>query len=518
MKAAKILWVDDEIDLLKPHILFLEEKGYQLMTTTNADDAFDLLANESFDLILLDEHMPGLSGLEALSKIKDLNPSAPVVMITKSEEENIMEEAIGSQIDDYLIKPVNPNQILLSIKKQLENKKLITEKTISNYQTQFQEISQQIQNAKNYDDWCDVYRKLVYWELNLEDKGESNMKEVLAMQKSDANTEFAKYIQKNYRSWFEYNNKNKPLLSPNVFQQRVVPLLKNDENIVLILIDNLRFDHWKFIAPMINEHFNIEYEEIYYSILPTATQYSRNSFFAGLMPYEISKIYPDIWLDDEDEGGKNLKEEELLNSQIERLGLDLRFNYQKVNQPKTGKKVIQSLHNMLSSQLNVFIYNYIDMLSHARTEFDVLKELANNESAYRSLTYSWFKHSPLNQLLKELSEKKAKVIITTDHGSILVQNPKKVVGDKKTSVNLRYKHGKNLSYKKSEVFAVTDPNKIHLPKPHVNSKYIFATNQDYLVYPNNYNYYANYYKSTFQHGGISMEEMLIPFIVLNPKE
>ncbi len=517
MKGAKILWIDDEIDLLKPHILFLEEKGYELETTTNADDAFDLLMKEPFDLILLDEHMPGLSGLEALSKIKNLNPAAPVIMITKSEEENIMEDAIGSQINDYLIKPVNPNQILLSIKKQLENKKLITQKTISNYQTEFQDISQQIQNAVNFDDWCKIYRKIVYWELNLEDKGETNMKEVLAMQKGDANTEFAKYIQKNYMNWFKDSKEPKPLLSPGVFQQKITPLLKNQEKVVLILVDNLRYDHWKFIAPSISENFNIVNDDIYCSILPTATQYSRNSLFSGLMPYEISDIYPNIWLDDEDEGGKNLKEKELLKYQLERLGLNFHFNYQKINHTNTGRKVLQSLNNLLDARLNVFIFNYIDMLSHARTEFDVLKELANNESAYRSLTSSWFKHSPINELLNRLSEKKVKVIITTDHGSILVQNPKKVVGDRKTSVNLRYKHGKNLSYKQSEVFAVTDPNKIHLPKPHINSKYIFATNQDFLVYPNNYNYFVNYYKNTFQHGGISLEEMMIPFVVLNPK-
>ncbi|MFO8236062.1 MAG: bifunctional response regulator/alkaline phosphatase family protein [Bacteroidales bacterium] len=519
MKEIKILWVDDEIDLLKPHILFLEEKGYHVSTTTNGDDAIEKINNNSYDIIFLDEHMPGTSGIEALGIIKSIQPNIPVVMITKSEEEDIMEEAIGSKIDDYLIKPVNPKQILSTIKKNTEFNKLISAKSISAYQSQFQELSGLIAQAKSWNGWVDIYKRIVYWELELSDNQEDGMHEVLQMQKTEANNEFTKYITKNYNNWFnEDTAADRPLLSPNLFKERIFPLVMNEEKVIMLLIDNFRYDHWKVIMPYINEYYSIEKEEIYSSILPTATQYSRNSMFAGLMPLEISQLYANLWLDDEEMGGKNLQEKELLKKQIERSGHNIKFFYEKINHAKTGKKILQNITDLFNYNLSVLIFNYIDMLSHSKTEMEVIKELANNESAFRTLTLSWFKHSPLLALLKSLSDKKnIKVIITTDHGSIQVQNPIKVIGDRNTSVNLRYKTGKNLSYKKGQVFETEDPYKIHLPKRHVSSKYIFATNQNYLVYPNNYNYFVNYYKNTFQHGGISMEEMMIPFVILNPK-
>ncbi|MFW5721301.1 MAG: PglZ domain-containing protein [Bacteroidota bacterium] len=516
MKQLNILWTDDEIDLLRPHIIFLKEKGFDVVTASNGDDAIDLVRKQNFDLIFLDENMPGLSGLQTLNLIKAEKPDIPVIMITKSEEENIMDEAIGSKIADYLIKPVNPKQILLSIKKNIDTKRLISEKALSSYQSEFGKIGIKITEANSFADWAELYKKLIYWELELEENKDSGMQEVFQMQKNEANNGFGKFIQQNYESWFAEKNDSKPLLSPNLFKERIFPAIDKGEKVFVLIIDNFRYDQWKLIQPLISDYYIVENEELYSSILPTATQYSRNAIFAGLMPAEIDKLYPDLWLNDEDEGGKNLKENELFEKQLSRFGKKYKYAYEKVNQLKVGEKIVSNIKDYLNNQLNIFVYNYIDMLSHARTEIEMIRELANDEPAYRSLTLSWFKHSPLFSLIKILQKEKVKLFITTDHGTIRVQNPVKVVGDKNTSTNLRYKNGKNLNYNPKEVYGVKNPEKIHLPKSHISTSYIFALNNDFLAYPNNYNYYVNYYKNTFQHGGVSLEEMIIPFIKLTP--
>lgn len=517
MKKLRILWTDDEIDLLRPHILFLEEKGFEVLTASNGDDAIEIVIAEDLDLIFLDENMPGLSGLQTLSIIKEKKPNIPVVMITKSEEEDIMDQAIGSKIADYLIKPVNPKQILLSIKKNVDNKRLISEKTVSGYQSNFGKIGMQISDANTFDDWAELYKRLVYWELELEQNPDSGMQEVFHMQKSDANNGFAKFIKKNYESWFS-GEKEMPLMSPHLFKEKIFPELDKGQKVFVIVIDNFRYDQWKLIQPLISDYFTVESEQLYSSILPTATQYARNAIFAGLMPYEINKMYPQYWLNDEEEGGKNMKEAELFETQLKRLSKNYKFGYEKITQLKAGEKVVENINDLLNNQLNLLVYNYIDMLSHARTDIEMIRELANDEPAYRSLTISWFKHSPLFALIKELKNRDVKLFITTDHGTVRVQNPVKVVGDKNTSTNLRYKNGRNLNYNPKEVFEIRDPHKVHLPKSNISTSYIFATNDDFLAYPNNYNYYVNYYRNTFQHGGISMEEMIIPFIKLKPNK
>jgi DNA-binding response OmpR family regulator len=516
-KKIRILWIDDEIDLLKPHILFLQEKGYRVDTTTNGSDAVDIIQNQQFDLVLLDENMPGLSGIETLNKIRHLNSSIPVVMITKSEEENIMETAIGSKIADYLIKPVNPNQILLSIKKNLDTKKLITRETTSAYQAEFRNLGEQLNRARNYTDWEEIYRKLVYWELELERSDDTSMYEVFRMQKSEAGLGFSRFIRNNYLSWFTEKNNDKPLLSPGVFKEKIIPLLDHNKKVFVILIDNLRLDQWRILYPIINEYYTLVDDSLFCSILPTVTQYARNAMFAGLMPREIAAMNPQLWLNDDEEGGKNLNEEELLQKQLVRLGKKYRVYYEKIIHTKNGKKLVDNFSNLLNYDLVVIVYNFIDLLSHANTELEMIRELAGNDSAYRSLILSWFQHSQLLDIIKLLAENGITVVFTTDHGSIRVNNPIKVIGDKKTSVNLRYKMGKNLNYNSREVFEIRDPHAAHLPKSDISSGYIFAMNSDFLAYPNNYNYYVGYYRNTFQHGGISMEEMIIPLVTMEPR-
>lgn len=511
-----ILWVDDEIDLLRPHILFLEQKGYRLSTATNGTDAMDLVKQNDYDLIFLDENMPGKTGLETLSLIKEIRPSLPVVMITKSEEENIMDQAVGAKIADYLIKPVNPNQVLLSIKKHVHNRDLVTEKTTADYRTAFGQIGLQIGEARTFEQWTEIYRKLTQWGLQIGDSSDTSIAEVFAMQMAEANVEFGKYIKSNYIQWFNPNTSEKPLMSHNVLRDNVFPLVDSGQKVLLILIDNLRFDQWKAIEGIIAPYLRVDKEQIYCSILPTATQYARNAFFSGLMPIEIQRRHPDYWVFDEEDSGKNLFEEELLTRHLQRLGKNYKIHYEKGNTLKSGSQILTNLKSVLSNNLTVVVYNFIDVISHARTEMEMMRQLASDEAAYMSLTRSWFNHSDLFELIKEAAKHQVRVIITTDHGTMRVQNPVKVVGDRATSSNLRYKMGKNLNYNPKQVFELRKPEDAHLPKPNVSSSFIFALGADFFVYPNNYNHYVKYYRDTFQHGGISLEEMLIPLIELKP--
>ena len=511
-----ILWVDDEIELLKPHIIYLKSKGYNLTTAKSGDEALELIDVNDFNLIFLDENMPGLSGLETLNIIKDKYHNIPVIMITKSEEESIMEEAIGSRISDYLIKPVNPNQILLSIKKNLESSRLVDEKLTKGYQQEFRNISLELSSNLSFKEWYQVYKKIIYWELELSKSDDSSIDEIISMQKSEANSQFFRFVSRNYEDWI--NNIESPLLSHNLLEKKVFHLLNNSSPVYLLLIDNLRYDQWKVIEDNILQKFKIIDDSMYMSILPTATQYSRNSIFSGLRPADIQNLYPKKWLNDEDEGGKNMFEEDFLKDQIKRLNLEHdKSSYTKITNIDYGRKVINKIDNMKHNNLNVIVYNFVDMLSHARTEMKVIKELADDDSAYRSLTASWFEHSPLNDIISKIAKQGAKMVITTDHGTINVNKPSKVIGDRKVNPNLRYKHGKNLNYISNDVFEMNDPSKFFLPKQNISSKYIFAKEDLYFVYQNNYNKFANFYKNTYQHGGISLEEMLLPVITLEPK-
>lgn len=517
MEKVNILWADDEIELLKPHILFLKEKGYNVSTVNNGDEAIDIFKAQDFDLVFLDENMPGMSGLETLQELKSLRAEVPVIMITKSEEEHIMEEAIGSKIADYLIKPVNPNQILLSIKKNLDNKRIISEKTTTAYQQEFRNIGMTLTDDLNYEEWVDIYKKLVYWEMELQSSNNEGMEEILKMQKSEANDRFSDFIEENYLSWLSGEAKEKPVLSHTLFKNSIAPEITKNESTFFIVIDNLRFDQWKMIQPLITELYKIESEEIFYGILPTATHYARNALFAGLMPSEIEKLFPKLWVSEEDEGGKNMHEEALMAEQLKRLNMNIKFSYNKITNLAAGKKLADNLKNLMTNKMNIIVYNFVDMLSHARTDMEVIRELANEEPAYRSLTLSWFEHSPLFDIIKKAAEFKAPIVIATDHGTIRVKEPSQVIGDKNTTTNLRYKQGKNLRYENKDVFEIVDPAKAFLPKVNVSTRYIFAKSDKFFAYPNNYNYYVNFYRNTFQHGGVSMEECLIPIIKLSPK-
>ena len=504
------------MELLKGHIIFLEKKGYEVTTVSNGTDAIDICQERSFDLVLLDEQMPGLSGLETLQRIKEIQPATPVVMVTKSEEENIMEQAIGQKIADYLIKPVNPNQILLVLKKNIHRREIETEVTQSRYQQQFQQIAMQIMDCRTWQDWQSVYKQLVNWELQLSST-DSQMTEMLAMQKEEANLGFAKFVKKNYLSWVGGDGSNAPLMSNRIFKEKVFPLLNQKEKVFLVVLDNFRYDQWRVLAQEIGDQFDLD-ENLYCSILPTATQYARNAIFSGLMPNKIEKMFPDLWVDEDEEEGKNLNEGPLIQTQLERYRRHESFSYHKINSSADAEKFMQQLHQLGKNDLNVVVFNFIDMLSHARTESKMVRELANNESAYRSITLSWFRHSVIAEFFRWLAQTDYKVIVTTDHGSIRCTKPVKIVGDRNTNTNLRYKLGKSLGYDSKDLFVVKNPSQAQLPSPNLSTSYVFATGDSFFAYPNNYNYYVSYYKDTFQHGGISMEEMIIPVITMTGKK
>lgn len=514
MKKYRILWADDEIELLRPHVLFLEDKGYEIATVNSGQDALDACKEENFDLVFLDENMPGLTGLQTLSKIKEMNPDVPVIMITKSEDEGIMTDAIGKKIADYLIKPVNPNQILSSIKKILHKNDIVTEATVEGYREEFNKIGEQIGDSYTFEEWAETYKKLVFWEMELT-ATQNPLADLIVAQKQDANHSFCKFIKKNYVSWIQ-NPDNRPTISPDLFKKKILPRLDKGEKLFFILIDNFRLDQWAAIRDMLAPDFSFD-EDMYLSILPTATQYARNAIFSGLMPLQIAEMYPELWVEEDEDEGKNLNEDLLIQSQLDRFRKDYSFSYNKIHTSAYGNRFIQNLNTLSKNQLNVVVINFVDMLSHARTDSQMIRELAANEAAYRSLTRSWFKHSSISNLFKHIANMGFGIVLTTDHGTIRVKNALKVIGDKATNTNLRYKVGKNLDYDYRKVYETRNPSQIGLPSPNLSSKYIFALNEDFFAYPNNYNHYTSYYTDTFQHGGISIEEMLLPLITLNPK-
>lgn len=515
MAAASILWADDEIDLLKPHIIFLRSKGYDVTTVNSGRDALDCIAAQHYDLVILDENMPGLTGLETLSEIKRTQPDVPVIMITKSEEEDIMNQAIGSKISDYLIKPLNPNQILLSIKKNVHSSTLVSQKATADYRQEFMTIDSDISSASTIDDWYALYRKLVYWELQLS-AADTNMDELLQQQKNQAEHEFGKYVKRNYERWLS-NPQQRPLMSNDIMSKRIFPLLDDGEKVFLIVIDNFRLDQWRTVQPLLSEYFNIDDDGLYCSILPTATQYSRNAIFSGLMPYQIAEMFPELWVDEESEEGKNLNESPLIRTAIERFRKRFSFSYTKINDSANAEQISNNFSRFDNYDLNVIVINFVDMLSHARTESKMIRELAHSDAAYRSLTESWFRHSAVMDLFKRIASRRCRVVLTTDHGTIRVDNPIKVIGDRNTNTNLRYKVGKRLSYNPRQVYEAHNPATMGLPQSSIVSSFIFAVDRDFFAYPNNYNYYVQYYNGTFQHGGISMEEMLIPIITMSPR-
>ncbi|MDI6779404.1 MAG: response regulator [Bacteroidota bacterium] len=515
---GKILWVDDEIELLRPHILFLKEKGYDVETATNGEDAIELVNEKRFDIVFLDEMMAGMGGLKTLSTIKNIRPELPIIMVTKSEDEGLMENAIGGKISDYLTKPVNPSQILLACKKFLEGKKITGEHVSRDYLKEFDEISSAILSSPDENDWIDIYTKLVNWSIDLDEHPELGLKNTLYDQFRTANLDFSKFIENKYRNWLE--QENRPVLSIDVVEKFLLPEIHNTKSVFFFVIDCLRLDQCMGMETILREYYNIN-RKFYYSILPTATPYARNAIFSGSWPNDIERRFPEIWEKwEDDDHSRNKNEGQFLISLLERRKVNIKPDpkYVKIIDPEFGKGIEQNILSYTQNKLTSIVVNFVDILAHGRSDSQILKEIAPDESAYRSLTQSWFNHSSFFNMLKTLStQKRVKVVITTDHGSIRCMRGAKVIGDRDATTNLRYKFGRNLKVEDKHAIFIKNPSDYRLPNRGVTINYIIAKEDYYFVYPTDYHKYLAQYRDSFQHGGISMEEMILPFIVMEPK-
>jgi DNA-binding response OmpR family regulator len=515
----KILWIDDEIEMLRSNILFLNEKGYLIDEATNGEDAIAMAAERDYDLIFLDEMMAGMGGLQTLSRLKDILPNIPVVMVTKNETESLMEDAIGAKISDYLLKPVNPNQILLVCKKFLEGKRIKGETVSRDYIQEFNRITQLLMEPLNWRDWIQINLDMTQWEMELDEHPELGLKDTIASQRKECNAEFCKFFEKNYLEWIHFK-KDAPLFSNEIIEKYIIPELKSDKSVFFFVIDCLRLDQWLLMEKKLYDYFKIS-KDFYYGIIPSATPYARNAIFSGLFPSEIEKYYPDLWAKgDDDENSKNNFEKQFLEELLRRKRIKLKneLRYVKILDTDFGKGIENKISSFTSSQLNAIVINFVDMLAHSRSDNAILKEIAPDEAAYRSLTESWFEYSSLFSMLKILSaQKNVKIIITTDHGSIRCLRGAKVLGDKETSTNLRYKYGRNVKCDDRQAIFIRNPLDYKLPKRGGIVNYVVVKEDFYFVYPTDYHYYLNYYKNTFQHGGISMEELILPVITLEPK-
>jgi DNA-binding response OmpR family regulator len=522
MDKKRLLWVDDEIELLRSHIIFLTEKGFEVDTAMNGEDAISCVKEKTYDLIFLDEMMAGMGGLETLGQIKEINQNIPVVMITKSEEETLMDEAIGGKIQDYLTKPVNPSQVLLVCKKILEGKKISGQYAAKDYLQDFNQISQALMMNQDFGEWIDIYLKMVNWEVELDQHSEIGLRQTLNEQKREANKEFSKFVEKKYKHWINaIDDIDTPTLTTEITEKYVLNHIKDEKtHVFYFVLDCLRLDQWLIMEKHLREFFKID-KDYYYAILPTATPYARNSLFSGLFPSEIEKYYPDLWQGkDDDEKSMNKYEKELLQLLLERKKIKLKndLKYIKIIDPEVGRNFEQNILSYKNNHLTAIVVNFLDMIAHGRSDSDILKEIAPDEPAYRSLTNSWFMHSSLLSTFRAISKMdNVKIVITTDHGSIRSLRGAKVLGDREASTNLRFKYGRNLKVDDKHAIYIKSPHEYKLPKRGVTINYIIAKEDFYFVYPTDYHKYLTYYKDTFQHGGISMEEMILPVITMEPK-
>jgi CheY-like chemotaxis protein len=516
-EIKNILWVDDEIDQLKSHIIFLEGRGYKVTGASNGDDAVALVESRDFDLVLLDEMMPGKDGLTTLEEIKEKSPHLPVIMVTKSEEENLMDQAIGRKIDDYLTKPVNPSQILSAAKKILDTRRIRVERLAQDYARASSKLRSALFGALGWTEWIDIHRTLSEWDLEIDNFGDADLRQTHQGQRRECNVEFGKYVEGIYLRWLAAEDA--PPLSIDVAKRYLFPLLSRRMRTVFIVMDCMRLDQWMSIEPLLDEYFHIQ-RDYYYSILPTATPYARNAVFSGLFPSDLARRYPELWkAGTRDDSSRNRYEHQLLDDQLRKMGVRLKSDsrYVKVLDAREGDQLAKKISSYRNTPFLSIVFNFLDILAHGRSQSDILKEMTPDESAYRSLTRPWFLHSSLFKILQYLSTQDCTVVLTTDHGSVWGTRGTMARGKRDTSTNLRYKYGDNLNCNPKEALLIKDPVEYRLPRYTIATTYIVAKEDYYFVYPTKYSEYEKEYKNSFQHGGISLEEMILPVITMTPR-
>ncbi|MCX7757605.1 MAG: response regulator [candidate division WOR-3 bacterium] len=502
----RILWIDDEIELLKPYIYLLTEKGYNITTASNGPDGLALAQKTNYDVVFLDEMMVGMDGLTVLEKLKSYDPNIIVIMITKISEEELMNRAFSQLADDYIIKPFTPNQILAVLKRIYEKKILVSEKI----KRDFSQLQLKRRDIVDFRDWVKYYLTLLYWQTNIERFGDNTLRESFAQEKFESNKEFVRYIEKNYSRWIKENSG--PILSNKFFVNFILPHLKN-QKVYLFLFDSMTVAQWLALVPILREYYDIT-TQYYFSILPTATPYSRNAIFSGMLPLEIYKNYPQYWVFEE--SGQNRFEEELLKIQLAKLGFFNKILFVKISRTDD----LASIENVLLNNecfLSIIIINFLDLLIHSIRTQRLLDEIVNSEQTLIHLTKIWFTNSEIFNLLAKLRKENNLIIITSDHGFIKVGHPTVIYGGREISSNLRYKYGNALRVDEKAAFLVERPEDLMLPVERRGIKFAIAKMDYYFIYPTKFHEYEATYKYSYQHGGISLEEMILPVAFLTPR-
>jgi len=512
-----VLWIDDEADLLESHRIFLREKGFEVDAATNADDAVEMLRRRPYGIVLLDEQMPGKRGLEAYHEIRELDPLLPIVMVTKSEEDATLREAIGVDVRDYLVKPINPRQVLTVITRVLEGPRIRQQHIARSFVDRFRAMELERERTLDWRGWVARYAEMVDWDIQLAQAREQSLYDALQALYPDLRREFAAYMKTAYPAWLRDLEGDRPPLSIDVVGEFLLPVLERSRGVVFVVIDCLRLDQWRVLQPLVAPLFDVELTH-HFSVLPTATPYSRNALFSGLFPGEIAARFPDWWGDRDDES-LNAHEKALLEAQLRELKVPAPVRYEKISSAHDAAELERRLGGAIANEgVSAFVFNFVDLLTHGRSESAILYQVAKDEIALRQITRQWFERSLLFALLKEAARRGVPVLVTSDHGSIHCQTPATVYAKRDATANLRYKFGEDLRAERAEhALLFSNADDLRLPRRGLGANTLLAVGDTFFVYPTKLREYQTRYRGSFLHGGVTPEEVILPVALLTPR-